>query len=258
MIETEKLKEGALTKFAGFDFGVDRPYSYLEAKRTLRLAMEELRTVTKLQTQLEADIGGEGRKAITGREGSSIWDFIPLQGSDGDQFTRYPHLTLSVGSERVFAHITIPNSINTQFHNNLLALGIEQFFELLHSVNQRLRPVLRKAPDAAPWFVAVQRRYPSQRSIPIIDALLEFDLRTAVRDEAKTKRGAAKSMPEWMEAAYLAWASKRTTGANYQLAVGAIFPFSRCPAIRQPQAIQLIADTWLACNPLLSAICGKS
>ena len=257
LLESGYLKEGALTEFSGFDFGPDHPYNYLEAKQMLRLAMHDLRQLRDLESQLSADLSEGGRKAITGREAISVWDFIPLRGSAGEAFTSFPHLTLSIAMSQVFAHITIPNSVGTKFRNNLKSLGFEQFLELVLKVEGRLQPVLQKAPGAAPWFRAVQRRYRSQRSVPIIDAVLEFDLRTAVQADSGSERPLVKSMPEWIEAAYSAWTSRSVSKANYQLTLGAIFPFDSCEAVRRPEAVRLIADTWLACKPLLSAVCGR-
>ena len=254
LIESGYLKEGALTEFFGFDFGTDRPYNYLEAKRVLRLALVELRKVKALRRQLGADLSGVGRNAITGRDATSVWDFIPLQGASGDRHTKNPHLTLSIRSDRVYAHVTIPHGISTHLRNNLLSLGMDRFLKIVIEVEQRLHPVLQSAPGAAPWLMATQRRYRSQRSIPIVDALLEFDLRTMTSKKKPSQRFSVKAMPEWVEAAFSALSTKRSTGANYQLSVGAIFPFDHCTAIRQPDAIRLIADTWLACKPLLSTV----
>jgi hypothetical protein len=44
LIDSGQPLEGALTTFTGFPFGRDHPYTYLEAKRLLRLALDELRT----------------------------------------------------------------------------------------------------------------------------------------------------------------------------------------------------------------------
>ena len=53
LIDAGLLKEGTLTKFTGFPFGRhEHPYTYLEAKRLLRLALDELRTRRDLISQL--------------------------------------------------------------------------------------------------------------------------------------------------------------------------------------------------------------
>lgn len=251
LIEQGYLQEGTLTVFAGFDFGPDRPYSYMEAKRLIRLAMDRLRNDKRLATELGANLAGGGRTAITGREGTSVWDFIPLQGAKSDLFTKSPHLTLAITAERVIAHLTIPNGIGNPYRRNLDDLGAEGFRDVLLDIEERTRPLVKAAQGAAPWLIGVQRHYRHQRAIPIEDAKIEFDLRTAT-----TSRHVAgvKPMPEWIDAAYRAWSTRRKLHANYQIAVGVHFPFARCNAIRQPEAAELVAEAWLACKPLLSAL----
>lgn len=46
LVRNDYLKGGTLTVFAGIPFGKDEPYTYLNAKRLLRLAMDELRKRT--------------------------------------------------------------------------------------------------------------------------------------------------------------------------------------------------------------------
>ncbi len=57
--------EGTLTMFAGVPFGSDSPYTYLEAKRILGLAMGELRQRKDL-IAIGMDPALSGRTAITG------------------------------------------------------------------------------------------------------------------------------------------------------------------------------------------------
>lgn len=251
LIEQGYLREGTLTDFAGFDFGPDRPYSYMEAKRLIRLAMDRLRDDKRIATELGADLAGGGRTAITGREGTSVWDFIPLQGAKSGQFTKSPHLTLSIAAERTYAHITIPNGIGNPYRRNLDALGVDGFRDVLLDIEAGTRTLVEAAPGAAPWLVGVQRHYRSQRALPIEDAKIEFDLRTAI---GNTRAAEVKPMPEWINAAFRAWSTKRKLGTNYQIAIGVQFPFARCSAIRQPEATNLVAEAWLACKPLLSAM----
>jgi hypothetical protein len=81
--------------------------------------------------------------------------------------------------------------------------------------------------------------------VPYIDASIEFDLRTAI-----PSGGGPKTQPRWLSAAYAAYFNKE--GSNYQIQVGVLFPYERCPELRQPDdAIDLIALAWLACKPLV-------
>jgi hypothetical protein len=52
-IDNEQLVEGTLTMFSGFQFGRDHPFTYLEGKRVLGLAMDELRQRRDLRNQLK-------------------------------------------------------------------------------------------------------------------------------------------------------------------------------------------------------------
>lgn len=254
MVDSGYLKEGTLTKFPGFTFGAEQPYSYTEAKRLLRLAIEELRRRRDLQRVVEMDPTGEGRPAITGKVSDSVWDFIPLKRArSAAAFTEYPHLTLSIRADGVRVMVTIPHAIATRFRRNLTALGEDGFFSVVQKVEKNLRPVLRKAPGAAPWITAVQRHYPSQRSSPINDAWMEFDLRTAARPRSRRSQIAVKLQPEWLQAAYGALARK---SSNYQIAIGAVFPFRTCPAIGRPTAVDRMAETWISCKPILDVMLG--
>jgi hypothetical protein len=97
LIETEQFVEGSLTTFFGFSFGRDRPFTYLEGKRVLGLALDELRGRKELRTGLGMNPKILGRPAITGRQSDAVWNFLSLSGaSDAQSFTKYPHLTLGI------------------------------------------------------------------------------------------------------------------------------------------------------------------
>jgi hypothetical protein len=67
LIGTKQFREDTLTKFAGFPFSADEPYNYLEGKRLLNLAMDELRHRRTLQRKLGVNPKHKGRGAITGK-----------------------------------------------------------------------------------------------------------------------------------------------------------------------------------------------
>ncbi len=244
----EYLREGTLTVFAGIPFGKNYAYNYHEAKRLLRLAMDELRKRSDLKGKLGMDPEGMGRTAITGREGTWVWDFLPLvKAKRAKSFTEFPHLTLGIQQELLVTIVTVPNGIRPEFRRNLLAGGKENFFKLLQSVHDNLRQSLSGIEGAAPWMETVQRHYPSQKAEPIIDARLQFDLRTGCAGP-KRWRKSVKQQPQWLDAAYEAISKKHS---NLQLAVGAIFPYERCPAVSTPKIVDHIARVWLACRPLI-------
>ncbi len=245
LIDTEQFVEGSLTTFFGFPFGRDRPFTYLEGKRVLGLALDQLRDRKELRKELGMNPKLLGRPAITGRQADSVWDFLSLSSaSDAQNFTKYPHLTLGISSTQVEAMVTVPNSVNSYMRRNLKALGGTGFEALVGEVVKNFKPVMRRHKGMTPWFRGIQRRYPSQRATPFIDARIDFDLRTAVADS-----GAPKTQPLWLNAAYNAFVSK--AGSNYQIQIGALLRYDRCPELKQKVALDLVAQSWLACKPLV-------
>lgn len=253
LIADEYLREGTLTVFSGIPFGEKDLYNYLEAKRVLTLAMDQLQSRGDLERQLGMDPRGERRPAITGKDASYVWDFLPLKVARGDKpFTSFPHPTLSIQSERVFVITTIPNGIGRDLRRNFTRLTEERFCGLIRHVGENLSCALGEERGAAPWLEVIQRHYPTQRSRPVVDARLEYDLGT-IADTGKGR--GVRSQPEWLEATYKAFTSKRS---NMQLGIGAIFPYRACSVVRTPRALDLFAKTWLACRPLLDVVLGKT
>ena len=245
MIEDQQLKEGTLTKFSGFRFGQDRPYTYLEGKRVLALARAELNKRPDLVKELGMNPAVPGRPAITGRQRDGVWDFLSIgPPGDGAAFTKHPHLTLGIDSRAVEAMVTVPNAVNTAMRRNLIALEEDGFQMLIENVVGRMAPLLKAHKGATPLFRGIQRRYPTQRSAPFIDAKIEFDLRTAF-----DAGGPPKAQPKWLSAAYGAFVEKE--GSNYQIQVGVVFRYDNCPEVGDEDATDLIASAWLACKPLV-------
>lgn len=243
MIDNDNLSSGTLTAFSGFPFKSPGEYSYLEARRVIRLAMQGLRDDKRLIT-LGMDPCIPGRGAITGRDSTFVWDYLSLRtAKDAAQHTGHPHLTLGL-SEVVDVMVTIPNLINREFSRAIIQLGEDGFHSLVATVLKNLEAtVLSAEPFASPAMRAIQRRYPSQRSEPFIDSLLDFDLRTAFAGKDPVKH-----QPQWLRSIYAAFASKRS---NLQIQIGAKFEVSRCATMRSENALDLIARTWLACKPLI-------
>jgi len=247
------LKEGTLTMFSGIPFDTDNPFNYQEGKRILKLAMEELRKRKNLVRKVNMNPKGPGRGAITGKDGIYVWDYLRIHGSkNSGQFTKYPHLTLGFQRDFAFTIISIPNGITPSFRRNVVNLGYDGFEDLMRQVNTNLNKTLRNAKGAVPRVLILQRHYPSQRSTAIIDANLEFDLRTAFPSR---KKQPIKVQTEWLKATYDALAKKRS---NLHVGVGAIFPYNNCPVIKSPEILNYIADTWIACKPLLDVMLKKN
>lgn len=208
-------------------------------------ALGELRENRELRKVLGMNPKAPGRPAITGKQADAVWDFLSLSNASEDEnFTKYPHLTLGIVANAVEAVVTVPNSVNSTMRRNLINLGESGFVALTKDVLANMKQLLRRHEGAMPWFRGVQRRYKSQRATPFIDARIDFDLRTAV-----ASGGPPKVQPRWLSAAYGSFAQKG--GTNYQIQMGVLFRYDRVPELRQENAVELIAASWLACKPLV-------
>ena len=234
--------------FTGIHFDRTNPYNYPEAKRYLRLMLEDIRADRKFcrKAQINSELAGRG--AITGSKGSAVWDFLPFVAmTAGENFTSYPHFTLAINEQRLHISITLPNSLKTEYRNNIRALSNETFAQVVATVVGDMQTLTEQDPGYRPWCTAVQRRYPSQRSLPIHDATIEFDPRTAVGDLSKK----VKPQPQWLNAAFDAYCEKRS---NYQLQIGAIIEFEHSTCANSEHVIGQVKQTWLACQPLLKKV----
>jgi hypothetical protein len=242
------FKEGTLTVFSGIPFDSDSPYTYTNAKRLLRLLREELcQDKGRKLSKVGADVRGAGRSAITGRDHTQVWDYIPLQcAKKAKVFTEYPHLTLGLGSTSVSAHITIPNGVKSGIRARILGEHPQDFVRLISEVFAGFLPIVRKS-QGIPRGLVVQRHYKTQRSPATVDSQLAFDLRTAIK-VSRTAGGRVKHQPEWLYATYEALKSRRS---NLQLQVGVEFPYDKCPDANTSAIVAHIRDVFIACAPLI-------
>lgn len=248
MIADDYLGDKPLTRFDGIPFGSDHPYSYREAKRALKLAMGELHKRADLH-RLGMDPDGAGRPAITGRDSTSVWDFLPLRAArDKAAFTACPHLTMGIQVQRVIIIVTLPNAVSAHMRQNVTDLGADGFQKLLAEVQGGVTKAIRSIKGAYPFLEIIQRHYPSQRSAPILDACLEYDLRTAVA----SRNSSVKEQPQWAEATFQALSDKRS---NLQVGVGAALPYGD-PRIHSRDILDVIAGVWLGCRPWIRTILG--
>lgn len=242
------LKEGALTTFAGIPFArSDAEYGYTQAKRVLELLRKELVKNEPLRQRLGVDSANPGRGAITGRQSETVWDFLGLrEAKQAGAFTRFPHLTLGLTADRLEAYVTVPNGVAATVRRRLAGNSFDEFETLIRTVTERLLKAIRKAPGAAPRIVVVQRRYSSQRADPTMDCLLRFDPRTAIPVAAEVKL-----QSQWLRATHDAL---RRKVSNLQFQIGVDFPYRSCRKVASTDIVDVVADVWLACAPLI-AIC---
>lgn len=240
LIDSGYLQSGALTMFSGIPF-LDRPYTYIEAKRLLKLAMDELRDRPDLKKLGVSP--PKKQKAIKGQKTRSVWDVLPLHRGLG--FTQFPHLGLSIRDDRVQAGMVVPNG-----YRRRLVIG-DSFLGAMEKVCRNLESELRGADGAAPWVEIVQRRFRHRGDpAPTVHAEVRFDLRTAFPHSASS-RGEVRVQREWLEAVRSAMSSKKP---KLQLFVGAAFRYDRCSMTRRREILGYIAGAWLACKPLLDLV----
>jgi hypothetical protein len=245
MVNDQYLQEGTLTTFTGIPFGAEVPYTYLEAKRLLRLLIPELRADAALDA-IGVDRTGAGRPSITGAALPSVWDFLPLAGADPDErFNRYPHVTLSIQRDRTIAHLTLPNHLHGPFRRRLVAGGYEAFKTAIAAFIERARSVLDADAGAVPFIEVLQRHY-VQRTSAVYDAVLEFDPRTAFRNTS-----GVKPQEQWLRCAFDVLANRES---NLQVDVGLMFPYDRSRMVRSPDFARLVAASWCATAPVLALI----
>jgi len=250
LLDTDKLGTAELTTFSGFLGGEDE-FSYVLAKSKLKTAMRELRKDENLINQLNMNPDGEGRGAITGVDSDAVWDFLRLSDAPNTgKFTTFPHLTLGVGRRAAEAMVTFPNGLNTKSRNSIKSLKLEGFRDVCSAISNNVTEILDIEPNARPIMRVAQRRYRSQRSIPIMDALLEFDLRTAFERVGK----GPKTQEQWIDALFNSFDNK---SSNYQFQIGVVFDYAKCDNMNKRRALDLMANSWIACKPLIDVALGK-
>jgi hypothetical protein len=250
-VASNYLTEGSLTVFSGIRFGTNEsPYTYSLAKRILQLLRNELMTNQRL-IGLGMDPDSEGRSAITGSKTDLVWDYIGLADARGaGVFTKFPHLTLGLRPSLLEACVTVPNGIQPILRKRLLGQNFESFESLITEVTVGLLKAIKGTPKAVPVLNAVQRHYLTRRGEPTIDSRLRFDLRTAIR-VGKSARSSVKLQPQWLRATYDALRSRQS---NFQIQVGVDFRYKECPVVATPEIAGVIADVWLACQPIIKAM----
>ncbi len=250
MVADGYLTEGSITEFTGIPFSKEFPYSYPEAKRVLRLLMQLLRRNKELKVKLKLNTERPGRGAITSH--GSVWDLIPLDLLKADEaFTKYPHFTVNIRSEDARGTMALPNRVDGSIRRRFIDLGFEGFSKIAKEIATNSDNYFRKEPGATPFIQVLQRRYPSQSSKPIVDSVLEFDIRTAFEDMNGLQRQSIKTQGQWLESSYEALREKRS---NLELCVGVKFDYEKCQLIHSAKAEKLFVNSWLACKPLLDAI----
>ena len=244
------LTEGTVTKFAGIPFGEKEPYHSVQAKRILKLGMNELRKRRKLQMVLGIDLKGAGRGAITGSVATTVWDFLPLKWAKGSTaFTNWPHFSFCIDHENLNVQLTIPDKIKGNLRRHLLHDG-KEFNALLWDVHCGLQKALRRVPNASPFVHVMQRHFPSRISRPVMDGIVEFDLRAAFPlSAAAQRRTGVRYQKQWLGMAYDLMTKKRS---NIEMAIGVRFRYDCCDVVKTAEILDHVEKSWLAFSPIIN------
>jgi hypothetical protein len=245
LVSEEYLMAGTLTRFDGFHFTEEKPYTAREGRRLIRLMREELIRHRDLRRLIDRE--RPGRPAITGRGAAPVWDFISLRAARRSRnFTAFPHLTLALHPEFVEAAVTVPNGLHSDFRRRIKHMTNEEFYCTMGQIRDAMATVLRKAPLATPRVRINQRHFLSQNSRSITDGELDLDLRTAFR-QRDTR---VKYQPQWLDAVFEVLKHRR---ANIQFQVWLRIPYARNVTDRR-EVLDIVAAAWLACESLITAI----
>ncbi len=245
MIAKDYNIRGTLTMFDGFKFTDAEPYTYAEGKRLIRLVGDELRKRKKLVKELGVDVKQPGRTAITRGENGGVWDFLPLEISEGKPFTAAVHPTLVIRPERISIALTIPNAMRG-VRKTLQNSDTESLGRMLSQVEKNLRPVLKQVNTAKPMIYLDQRHYKSRSSNPERDGHIIVDLRTVLN----TAKGRIKHQPGWLECIFDLLVNKKT---NMQWGIQLHCPHSE-KVMQSAKAIDIMVDAWVAMKPLMDFV----
>lgn len=247
MANSGYLTEGTITEFSGISFD---PYSYLEGKRLLRLLMKKIRQ-DKNFIKTMGLVGDEERHAISNQ--TVLWDFLKFKPRDGKvkNFIHYPHCTVGIGETYCEAHITFPSAIDATLRKRLCGDSLEDFIASLSQANDSIKKELKGVSGYKPIIRVMQRRYPSQKSIPIMDGKMEFDLRVVFGDAKPEKGPAIKRQIEWVSAVYELLQNKKS---NIQLQIGVMFPYDDCAALKSRDADKLFVGSFRALKGFVDSV----
>ncbi len=247
MANEKYLKEGTITEFSGISFD---PYTYLEAKRLLRLLTQKIRDNDRFIRDMGLDAGSE-RSSITDQP--RVWDFISFVPPDGGEiaFQKYPHCTVAIGPNDAEAMMTVPHATSRLLRNSLLGDSFDAFAEKLRATSDALINALDGVKAYRPTVRAMQRRYPTQRSIPLRDGDLEFDIRTIFGEPNPSYGPRIRKQTEWARMVYELLRNKRS---NIQFQVGVQFYYPKFDELADKNADRFFIAAFRALRPFISPI----
>jgi hypothetical protein len=128
--------------------------------------------------------------------------------------------------------------------------GKEAFNAMLWDVQRGLQKGLRSMQGASPFVLVFQRHFTTRISRPIVDGIVEFDLRAAFPLSAvEQRRTGVRYQPQWLGMAYDLMIKKRS---NIEMAIGVRFWYDRCDAVKTLKILDYVEAVWLAFAPVVN------
>lgn len=251
MANDKYLKEGTITEFSGISFD---PYTYLEAKRVLRLLTQKIRDNDRFIRDMGLD-SRSGRSSITDQR--RVWDFICFVPPDGRAmaFQKYPHCTVALGPDDAEAMVTVPHATSRKLRNRLVGDSFDAFAESVQKTSDALVDSLQGLRAYRPTVRAMQRRYQTQRSIPMMDGDIEFDMRTIFGEPNPSYGPPIKQQSEW---AHMVFDLLRNKRSNIQFQVGVQYYYPKFDELAHKNADQHFIAAFRALRPFISPIVDES
>jgi hypothetical protein len=246
------LKEGTMTKFNGIPFVNGEPYSYLTAKRCLNSLIEELKNYSRLKAIYNLDPTG-GRKQITGKTWSLVWDYIPFAGGTYSNFTNHPHLTFVIKPDWVQIQITLPNGAKASYWNLLVTGGKNSMAKMLQEIHHRLGKDKSRQGFVKLWVEVLQRHYRFQKDVGIKDGELYFDV-DCLLSTGKLEKKVRTSLA-WLDALDVILANRRK--ANTQIAIVARYDYVKGSIVGKPEFVDEAVRALEALKPFYEKIIGS-
>ncbi len=247
MANEKYLKEGTITEFSGIAFD---PYTYLECKRVLRLLTQKLRDNKEFVKAMRLD-AATGRVSITDQ--ARLWDFVSFKPLDGTNvaFQKYPHCTVAIGPVDAAEMITFPHSMSPALRKRLHGPSFEEFTGRLRQASDTLTRSLKGITAYRPMVRVMQRRYKTQKSVPMMDGRVEFDLRATFGDAEPHFGPTIKKQQEWARSAYELLVNKHS---NIQFQIGVEFYYPQFGELADKDADQYFITVFKALRPFVGTV----
>jgi len=240
-------------KFPGIPFDANQRYDETAAIRFLRALMRELRPRLEASKVLPIlPISSEtAKKPITGP-----WDVVPFSfAASDDNFTKYPHITVSLEPEGCGVQITLPNNAKSVYWKRVRSRGNQELLDTLRKVANDLgprTPLERGLMEPSLILYLEQVHFYAMR-YPTRDGQMSFDVSTTLGGQPE---GHIRPVGAWLPA--LSSILGATTRANFELGLKVQYPYADGGACRSEDFVEVLAKSAEALHPFLALLAEGS